>query len=69
MAVPTEHFQLTHVRLGDKPELTDAGLVPLEGLPNLVELRLSKATKITDAGVGHLRNLPRIECSGWREPD
>ncbi len=61
MALPAEAFQLTFVRFGDRPEMTDAGLVALEGLANLVELHLSKATKVTDAGVAHLRNLPRIE--------
>ena len=62
MALPADPFQLTLVRFGDRPEVTDAGLVPLEGLANLVELHLSKATKVTDAGVAHLRNLPRIEA-------
>ena len=57
----TEAFELTRVRLGDRPEVTDADLLPLEGLANLVELQLSKAAKITDAGVAHLRNLRRIE--------
>ena len=61
MALPTDAFQLTLVRFGDRPDVTDAGLVPLEGLANLVELHLSKATKVTDAGLAHLRKLPRIE--------
>jgi serine/threonine protein kinase len=60
-ALPPEAFQLTHVHLGDQPELTDAGLQPLEGLTNLIELSLSKARKVTGAGVAHLRNLPGLK--------
>ncbi|MFI5454794.1 MAG: protein kinase [Isosphaerales bacterium] len=60
-ALPREAFQLTHVRLGDQPELTDAGLEPFEGLRNLIDFRLGKVPKVTDAGVAHLRNLPGLE--------
>src|SRR5262249_38201497 len=57
MALPAEPFQLTCVRMGERPDVLDAGLISLEGLANLVELRLSNASKVTDAGVAHLRNL------------
>jgi serine/threonine protein kinase len=60
-AVPKAAFQLTHVRLGNQPQLTAAGLEPLRGLRNLIELRLDHAPKLTDAGFAYLRNLPRIE--------
>ncbi len=59
-SLPKDALELTHVQLGDQPELTDAGLVPFAGLTNLVDLRLSKSPKITDVGFAHLRNLPRL---------
>jgi eukaryotic-like serine/threonine-protein kinase len=59
--LPTDPFQLTRVRLGDQPELTDAQLEPFRGLVNLIDFRLSKAPRVTDVGVAHLRDLPRLE--------
>jgi cytochrome c len=43
---------------GAKP--TDAGLAPLAGLKNLVELHLEKST-ITDAGLAHLKGLSNLQ--------
>jgi serine/threonine protein kinase len=60
-ALPTEAFQLTNVRLGDQPRLTDAELEPFQGLTDLIELRITKGLKVTDAGVAHLRNLRSLK--------
>jgi hypothetical protein len=56
--LPTEAFRLTQVELAEKPDLTDAGLEPLERLSDLIGINLSQDPKVTDAGVAHLRNLP-----------
>jgi serine/threonine protein kinase len=60
-ALPTEAFQLTNVRLGDQPRLTDAELEPFQGLTDLIELRITKGLKVTDVGVAHLRNLRSLK--------
>ena len=60
-ALPTEALQVTHVRLGEQPAMTDAGLALVDGLTNLVDFRLSKASKVTDAGVARLGRLPNLE--------
>ena len=54
-------FQLTHVRLGDRPEFDRRGVRPHRGADESVDVRIDKAPKVTDAGVEHLRNLPRLE--------
>ena len=61
--LPTEAFQLTHVRLGDQPGfLTDAGLEPLEGLTELIEFSLGKGPRVTDSASLIYGNLPRLEA-------
>lgn len=57
LAYIAEISSLRHLAPGDN--ITDAGLVHLEGLVNLESLALSRS-QITDAGLRHLAKLPNL---------
>jgi serine/threonine protein kinase len=58
--LPSESFQLLKVNLGDRSNLTDAGLEPLRSATHLVEICLNH-TRVSDAGFMCFNDLSRLE--------
>ena len=52
--LPREPFRLTHVRLGDNKQVTDAGLANFKDCQNIAHLNLDR-TQVTDAGLAHFK--------------
>ena len=66
--LPTQMFQLTHVRLGERPLLNDAGLVSFEGLTNLIDFGLSKGSE-EQMPASRICGICRgLRHSGWTAP-
>jgi|GEM_PF-2855250 len=52
--------KLTHLELSMCPQVTDAGVAHLKGMPQLLFLSLAE-TKVTDAGMLHLAGLTNLK--------
>jgi len=59
--LPSEPFQIVHINLGNKPELTEDSLRHLEGLTALKGLEMAGNPQIGPEGAKHLASLKSLE--------
>ncbi|MBI1914598.1 MAG: hypothetical protein HYS12_07650, partial [Planctomycetes bacterium] len=58
--LPRRAFELTDVRLGGNPKVSDAGLAHFKDCKNLTHLILTAATKVNDAGLAHFKDFKNL---------